>query len=127
MLAHDFYPESHQGGVGIIQNGFRIATNGDLRLEPAPGQWQPVPKVGVRQVDLKNQVIQVRMSYPDPSKNGKGFNPIAYPDLQLAYDLKVKANGKSFILSIDLEEPIPKEWEGKIGLNLELYTVMAGL
>ena len=48
MLAHDFYPESHQGGVGIIQNGFRIATNGDLRLEPAPGQWQPVPKVGVR-------------------------------------------------------------------------------
>ena len=56
MLAHDFYPESHQGGVGIIQNGFRIATNGDLRLEPAPGQWQPVPKVGVRQVDLKNQV-----------------------------------------------------------------------
>src|SRR5690242_5075637 len=21
MLAHDFYPESHQGGVGIIQNG----------------------------------------------------------------------------------------------------------
>ena len=121
MLAHDFYPESHQGGVGIIQNGIRVATNGDLRLEPAPGQWQPVPKVGVRRVDLKNQVIQVRMSYPDPSKNGKGFNPIAYPDLQLAYDLKVKANGKSFILSIDLEEPIPKEWEGKIGLNLEFF------
>ena len=43
MLAHDFYPESHQGGVGIIQNGLRVATNGDLRLEPAPGQWQPVP------------------------------------------------------------------------------------
>lgn len=51
MLAHDFYPESHQGGVGIIQNGIRVATNGDLRLEPTPGQWQPVPKVGERQVD----------------------------------------------------------------------------
>ena len=51
MLAHDFYPESHQGGVGIIQNGLRVATNGDLRLEPAPGQWQPVPKVGSRMVD----------------------------------------------------------------------------
>jgi hypothetical protein len=38
MLAHDFYPESHQGGVGIIQNGLRVATNGDLRLEPTPGQ-----------------------------------------------------------------------------------------
>jgi hypothetical protein len=32
MLAQDFYPESHQGGVGIIQNGLRTATNGDLRL-----------------------------------------------------------------------------------------------
>src|SRR5256885_17222523 len=40
MLAHDFYPESHQGGVGVIQNGLRVATNGDLRLEPTPGQWQ---------------------------------------------------------------------------------------
>jgi len=34
MLAHDFYPEGHQGGVGIIQNGQRVATNGDIRLEP---------------------------------------------------------------------------------------------
>ena len=51
MLAHDFYPEGHQGGVGVIQNGLRVATNGDLRLEPTPGQWQPVPKVGQRMVD----------------------------------------------------------------------------
>ena len=31
MLAHDFYPEGHQGGVGVIQNGRRVATNGDPR------------------------------------------------------------------------------------------------
>src|SRR5688500_2093738 len=46
MLAHDFYPEGHQGGVGIIQNDQRVATNGDIRLEPTPGQWSPIPKVG---------------------------------------------------------------------------------
>jgi endoglucanase len=46
MLAHDFYPEGHQGGVGIIQNGQRTATNGDLRLEPTPGQWSPIPEGG---------------------------------------------------------------------------------
>ncbi len=46
MLAHDFYPEGHQGGVGIIQNGKRVATNGDIRLEPTPGQWAAIPKVG---------------------------------------------------------------------------------
>ena len=45
MLAHDFYPEGHQGGVGIIQNGYGVATNGVIRLEPTPGQWSPIPKV----------------------------------------------------------------------------------
>src|SRR5215208_4151792 len=69
MLAHDYYPESHQGGVGVIQNGLRVATNGDLRLEPTPGQWQPVPKVGKRMVDRAAQTIGVRMQYPDPEKN----------------------------------------------------------
>jgi endoglucanase len=48
MLAHDFYPESHQGGVGVIQNGLRTATNGDLRLllendwQTKPNCWQPI-------------------------------------------------------------------------------------
>ncbi len=96
MLAHDFYPESHQGGVGVIQNGLRVATNGDLRLEPTPGQWQPVPKVGQRVVDREKQEISVRMEYPDPDKNLKGFNPIVYPDLYFAYVVKIKPEGKSF-------------------------------
>ncbi len=44
MVFYDIYPEGHQGAIGIIQNGTRVATNGDLRLEPTPGQWQPIPK-----------------------------------------------------------------------------------
>lgn len=44
MAFSDFYPEGHQGGVCVIMNGRRIATNGDIRLEATPGQWQPVPK-----------------------------------------------------------------------------------
>src|SRR3954462_8605325 len=90
MLAHDFYPESHQGGVGVIQNGLRVATNGDLRLEPTPGQWQPVPKVGKRMVDRARQEISVRMEYPDPAQNRKGFNPIIYPDLEFSYVVKIR-------------------------------------
>lgn len=121
MLAHDFYPESHQGGVGIIQNGLRVATNGDLRLEPAPGQWQPVPKVGERQVDREKQEISVRMSYPDPDKDRKGFNPIEYPDLDFSYTLKVVPQGKSFKIIVDLDEPLPEEWVGKVGMNIELF------
>src|SRR5437764_10687226 len=80
MLAHDFYPESHQGGVGIIQNGQRVATNGDIRLEATPGQWQPIPKVGKRMVDKTKSAISVHMEYPYEEINRKGFNPVIYPD-----------------------------------------------
>lgn len=121
MLAHDFYPEGHQGGVGFIQNGLRVATNGDLRLEPTPGQWQPVPKVGTRMVDRNNQEISIRMEYPDPDKNGKGFNPIFYPNVHFSYIVKIKPEGKSFRVIVDLDKPLPDEWIGKVGFNLELY------
>jgi len=121
MLAHDFYPESHQGGVGIIQNGIRVATNGDLRLEQAPGQWQPVPKVSERQVNREHGIISVKMSYPDESKNRKGFNPIIYPDLQFSYTLQVIPQGKSFKIVVNLDKPLPEEWVGKVGMNIELF------
>src|SRR5215211_3401469 len=121
MLAHDYYPESHQGGVGIIQNGLRVATNGDLRLEPTPGQWQPVPKVGKRVVNRATQEISVRMEYPDPEKNRAGFNPIIYPDLKFSYTLKVRPEGKSFRIVVDLDKPLPDEWAGRVGFNLELF------
>ncbi len=121
MLAHDYYPESHQGGVGIIQNGLRVATNGDLRLSPTPGQWQPTPVVGPRQVNRDAQEISVHMSFPDDKKNRKGFNPISYPDLQLSYTVKVKPAGTAFRIIVDLDAPIPDEWVGKVGFNLELF------
>lgn len=121
MLAHDYYPESHQGGVGIIQNGLRVATNGDLRLEPTPGQWQPVPKVGKRMVNLEKQEISVRMEYPDSDKNRKGFNPILYPDLNFSYVVKIHPVGRAFKIVVDLEKPLPDEWIGKIGFNIELF------
>jgi hypothetical protein len=121
MLAHDYYPESHQGGVGIIQNGLRVATNGDVRLEPTPGQWSPVPVVGPRIVDRERQEISVRMSYPDESKNRRGFNPIEYPDLHLAYVVRIHPSGAGFRIVVHMETPVPEEWRDRIGFNLELF------
>lgn len=121
MLAHDFYPEGHQGGVGIIQNGMRVATNGDIRLEPTPGQWQPIPKVGKRMVDAKNQQISVHMRFPDSSINRKGFNPVIYPDLKFGYTTRVEPAGKGFRIIVDLDGPLPDNWIGKVGFNMELY------
>ena len=77
MVFDDFYPEGHQGGVTIFQCGRRVAANGDIRLEPAPGQWSPVPRVGQKTIDRERGTITVTLWYPDSSKDRRGFNPIS--------------------------------------------------
>ncbi len=121
MVFYDIYPEGHQGAIGIIQNGTRVATNGDIRLEPTPGQWQPIPKTGKREIFPENNEIRIRCSFPDESRNAKGFNPIYYPDLNLTYNVRVIGEGKNFRIIVDLDEPLPDEWVGKVGFNLELF------
>jgi endoglucanase len=121
MVFEDIYPEGHQGGVGIIQHNIRVATNGDLRLEPTPGQWQPIPKVGKRTVDREANLISVKLWYPDSGINRKGYNPVVYPDLRFTYTVNVKGEGDSFLITVDLDNALPAEWDGKIGFNLELY------
>jgi len=121
MVFLDIYPEGHQGGVGIIQNGTRIGTNGDLRLEPTPGQWQPIPKVGKRTVDKMNNEISVSCTYPDSSINRKGFNPVEYPDLNFTYNVRVIAEGNKFRILVDLDKALPVGWEKKVGFNFELF------
>ena len=119
----DIYPDGHQTGVTVIQHGERTAANGDLRLEVSPGQWSPVPTgVGDARVDEKNQRISQTLAYPDDSKNRKGFNPIEYPDLNFSYQVHVEPiKGSSFKVRVDLAEPLPDEWIGKVGFNFELF------
>ncbi len=121
MAFQDIYPDGHQGGVSIIQNGVRVATNGDLRLDPAPGQWQPMPKQDARNVDEAANTITTTLSYPDPSKNRTGFNPINYPDLKFTYKVIVHADGDSIHVTVDLDKPIPAAFIGKVGFNFELF------
>lgn len=121
MAFSDYYPEGHQGGVSIIHHGIRIATNGDVRLEATPGQWQPIPKLQTREVDYDNNEIRIKLSYPDSGRHEKGFNPISYPDLHFKYQVRVAAEGKDFRISVDLEKPLPEEWIGKVGFNMELF------
>ena len=115
-------PDGHQTGVTIVQHGTRVAANGDLRLEAAPGQWSPMPATVKRVIDAAHQTITQTLSYPDPAKNRTGFNPIAYPDLRFTYHVSVTpAAGNSFKIRVDLDRPLPKEWVGRVGFNLELF------
>lgn len=122
IVFSDIYPDGHQTGVTIVQHGTRVAANGDVRLEPEPGQWSPMPKGGERTVDRATGTIAQALSYPDPEKNGKGFNPIFYPDLDLDYRVSVTPleDGR-FRIAVDLDRPLPAEWAGKAGFNLELF------
>lgn len=119
----DFYPAGHQSGIGIIMNGKRVATNGDIRFEPTPGQWQPVPKQLKREVikiDGKD-AIKTRLSYPDKDAHLKGFNPIVYPDFEFEYDIMLSAEGAGLVVQVDLDKEIPEKYKGKLFFNMELY------
>jgi N-terminal ig-like domain of cellulase. len=121
MAFSDTYPESHQSGVIIVSHGNRIASNGDLRLEPTPGQWGATPKLIKREVNRELGEIRATLAYPDERIKMKGFNPIYYPDLELTYEMRVNTDGEAVHVYIDLNEPLPSEWVGQVGFNLELY------
>jgi endoglucanase len=121
MAFDDIYPEGHQSGVSIIMHGNRVATNGDLRFEQTPGQWQPVPKQGKRELDIVANTITTSLSFPDSSRHLKGFNPMLYPDFQFDYKVIVKGEGTSVKITVDLNRPIPDKFVGKICFNLELF------
>ncbi|QNE05961.1 cellulase N-terminal Ig-like domain-containing protein [Croceicoccus marinus] len=123
IVFDDIYPDGHQTGVTIIQHGRRVAANGDVRLEPEPGQWSPMPvSAGERTIDPATGTIRQTLSYPDPAKDGRGFNPIFYPVLDLAYTVSVTpSEGGAFRITVDLDKPLPPEWVGRVGFNMELF------
>ncbi len=106
LVFHDYYPEGKQGGIEIIQHGERVATNGDLRLSPGPGQWARLPEVGERTTDAKNGMAQVSLKFAD---------------IDLAYTLRVEPAGDALRVVVDLARSLRPEESGRVFFNLELY------
>lgn len=121
MAFEDQYPQGHQSGVTVIQHGVRTTTNGDLRLGPTPGQWDPVPLQEDRSVDEEAGTITATLSYPNPRRNRTGFNPIDYPALEFSYQVRVEPAGDAVRVVVDLNEPLPETWIGKVGFNMTLF------
>lgn len=121
MCFDDIYPAGHQSGVSILMHGKRVATNGDLRLEQTPGQWQPLPKQGERVMDEASNSITTALSYPDKANHLKGFNPMIYPDLELNYTVKVEGKEGCVEVTLDLDRPIPEKYLGKVNFIMELF------
>ncbi len=120
MVFSDVYPEGHQGGVTLVTNGNRRAAGGDVRFEVSQGQWQALPKLRSRVVDEVANEIRVTLSYPDSTKHMAGFNPMLYPDFVFNYTIKVNGEDDHLVLTVDLDQPVPERFAGKLGFNLEL-------
>src|SRR5690606_28709401 len=58
---------------------------------------------------------------PDSSRHMTGFNPMIYPDLVFNYTVTVKGEKDAVIVTVDLDRPIPDQFAGKVGFNLELF------
>ena len=101
---HPVFRDQKLGGIEIIQHGERIATDGEVRLEPTPEQWDPVPALKERR----------RGSQPDQLIAFSG-----YPDCSLSYRLEITAEGEGFRVAVDLDRPLPGDLVGKAGFNLD--------
>lgn len=121
MVFDDIYPEGHQAGVSVLMHGRRIATCGDLRFEPTPGQWQPVPCQVSRRMDAERNEIVTRLRFPDEERMMRGLNPMIYPDTELAYTVTVRGDGEAAEVTVDLDAPLPEELQGAVCFNLELF------
>ena len=121
MAFDDIYPEGHQSGVSIIMHGNRVATNGDIRFEPTPGQWQPVPKQGKRDINEAANSITTFLSFPDSSRHLRGFNPMIYADFVFNYTVHVKGEGASMVVTVDLDRPVPEKFLGRVCFIMELF------
>jgi hypothetical protein len=102
----NLFDDSKISAVEIIHHGVRTATNGDVRLNPTPGQWDPIAKFVDRKVDKENQRIEVTMNFA------------AY-DFQ--YTLTAEAKDNGLLFGVQTDKALPEALKGVAGLNLELF------
>ncbi|MDR3132951.1 MAG: glycoside hydrolase, partial [Prevotellaceae bacterium] len=102
----NIFDDSKISAVEIIHHGIRTATNGDVRLNPTPGQWDPIPQFVDRKVDKENQRIEVTLKFA------------AY-DFQ--YTLVAEAKGDGLNFGVNVDKPLPEALAGVAGLNIELF------
>ena len=98
------FSDAKISGIELIHHEVRTATNGDVRLSPTPGQWDPISKFIGRSVHAESDSIETCLAYPE-----YGFQ----------YTIMAEAHGEGMLLSVNLEQPLPRDLEGRAGFNLE--------
>lgn len=98
------FSDSKTSGVELIHHGVRTVTNGDLRLQATPEQWDSIPKFIERKVNKADGSIEAFMEYPSE---------------KFSYSIKVQAQGDKVRITLNLPKALPKSLVNKAGFNLE--------
>lgn len=91
-------------GIELIHHGVRTATGGAIRLQNTPEQWDLVPSVVSRKVDAASKTISVDLNYET---------------LKFSSRISVTAKDNGVEINVYLDQPLPKNLEGKAGFNME--------
>jgi hypothetical protein len=104
MTFHPVFRDEKNAGLQIILHGDRIATDGEVRLNPTPEQWDPVPALVRRERGPKPNQLTVTSGYAE---------------FALSYKLVLTAEGNGFRIAVNLDKPLPDKLVGKAGFNLD--------
>ncbi|HEY0945522.1 MAG TPA: glycoside hydrolase family 9 protein [Opitutaceae bacterium] len=98
------FSDAKIAGVELIHHGVRTATNGDVRLGPTPGQWDPAPELIERRVNAADGSIEARLRYPEPA---------------FEFTIRAEPRDAGVALSVHLPAALPAALAGRAGFNLE--------
>ena len=116
MYATDFdrtFGDQHCAGIEMIQDGRRIATNGDIHLLPTPEQWDATPAPTKGTITADGNTVTVPMTIPAETFEGGAENPA------VNYQLIAEPEPGGIKLTVKLDEPLPEDLVGKAGFNME--------
>jgi len=108
LVFHNSYPVGDQGGIEFIHHGERTASNGFINIDLPGNERFPLPETAERTVDRDKKEIRASVKTP-----GFDFN----------YSLRVWPEGNSVHLALDLDKPVPDEWQGRVTFDLQLFPV----
>jgi hypothetical protein len=101
---HPIFFDEKNAAIQIVLHDLRIATDGEVRLNPTPEQWDPVPLFVSRGHGPLPDQVEVRSGYADRDLN---------------YTTEVTPEPGGFRIVVNLDQPLPRALEGKAGFNLD--------
>ena len=101
---YGLFGDEKASGIEIIHHGVRTATNGDVRLNPTPQQWDSIPQLIRKEIKKEKNSIEAFLRYPS---------------YDFSYSIKTESQNNGISLTVTLSRPLPSQLQGVAGFNLE--------